>query len=94
MTAPVAEDAITALLYSLSTERREKVRDIARALIALGLDPETVNAVLAAVIVAAAEAQFDEEDAAPRESSSRVESLKELFSKVAPAPRPSRRDVN
>lgn len=90
MTAPVAEDAITALLQALSGDRRKAVREVARGLLALGLDPDTLNALLAVTIVAAAESQFAEEDAVGHATDT-VEALRELFGKAA---KPSKRDVN
>jgi len=81
----VTHAALMAILGSLTPPRQQSVKKITTELVYLGLPKESVDAILAAVILDAAEAQYVSDGTAappPRESS--VSILKNLFSKKKP----------
>lgn len=76
----VVQASVGALLSSLTPIRREAVKRITSELVTLRLPQETVDAVLAAVILGAAEAQYvDEGGASPPPRESTVELLRNVF---------------
>jgi len=76
----VAQGAVSALLSSLTPLRRESVKKITSELVNLRLPQETVDAVLAAVILGAAEQQYvDEGGATPPPRDSTVDLLRNVF---------------
>ena len=76
----VVQASVGALLSSLTPIRREAVKRITTELVTLRLPQETVDAVLAAVILGAAEAQYvDEGGATPPPRDSTVELLRSVF---------------
>ena len=84
-TSPITHAALMAILGSLTPQRQQSVKKITAELVGLGLPKESVDAVLAAVILEAAEAQYVAAGGAappPRESS--VSILRNLFSKKVP----------
>ena len=84
--SPITHTALMAIRGSLTPPRQQSVKKITSELVYLGLPKETVDAVLAAVILEAAEAQYVSDGGAvppPRESS--VSILRNLFSKKKPS---------
>ncbi len=68
----VASQSISLLFGGLTSERKGKVKDLTRLLLELSIKSETIDAILAAVIVEALESQMHESGGAipsPRESS-------------------------
>ena len=76
----VARAAVSGLLMSLTPLRRDAVKRITSDLVLLRLPQETIDAVLAAVILGAAEAQYVEEGgASPPPRDSTVDLLRSVF---------------
>lgn len=76
----VAQGAVAALLSSLTPVRRESVKRITTELVTLRLPQDTLDAVLAAVILSAAEVQYvDEGGATPPPRESTVDLLRSVF---------------
>jgi hypothetical protein len=72
--------ALTAILGSLTPIRQESVKKITAELVRLRLSSETIDTIVAALILEAAEVQYVDDGGAvppPRESS--VELLKNIF---------------
>lgn len=76
----LVQASVGALLSSLTPVRREAVKRVTTELVALRLPQETLDAVLAAVILSAAEVQYvDEGGATPPPRESTVELLRNVF---------------
>lgn len=80
--------AMMSIMGSLTPVRQASVKKITTELVNLRLEKETIDTILSAVILEAAEVQYVDEGGAvppPRESS--VEVLKSLFEKKRPKER-------
>ena len=75
-----AYEVMGTLLLSLAPERRAAVRVITQQLVALRIPQASMDAILAAVILEAAESQYTQEGgtASPRESA--IDVLRPMFS--------------
>ena len=75
-------DALAAILSSLTTSRRASIQSVTEALIKLRLPKETIDTILAVVILEAAEVQFvDDGGASPPPRESTVDIFRPIFEK-------------
>lgn len=75
-------EAMGAILSSLSLEKRATIKEITTLLLKLQLSQDSVDVILAALILEVAEKQFvDDGGAIPPERDSSVDAMKPLFDK-------------
>lgn len=78
-------DALAAILSSLTASRRASIHAVTESLVKLRLPRETIDTILAVVILESAEIQFVEDGgASPPERESTVDIFRSVFEKKKP----------
>lgn len=98
-------ETLSTLLQSLTHERRQAIVEATEALMKLDLEPQALDALITAIILEAAEAQYSEDGGATKRAVKdhvTIDALKSIYKnspveqedKPTPPPKKSKKDFN